>query len=865
MIVPTKKINDFIENTQTHCSYKYIVLYLLIHKKFHDTEITESQLAIDFNSFYLLRGKLGLLREYEPHCKPSESYNSKKTLKTPLNIFLKENLIIYEKRNNEKIIKIQFSFDESTIKLLEDNIISYFQEYLFDDPKDIRELLKIWNMQFKDNFTQSKKQQFYDKYYLKLYNKTFILKKPSKDFSASMKIEYVDNSGPIFIVQRNSQIDVVSNPNSDFNYEEDAATANLHALREKLLEENIIIEENKKLILKENQFFLSPSTASQFVSGTTSNGKTDWKLDNGLRLKDILQMRDLMNPEFSLLSKKSEFPGYGALMAFFIDKWYNMSIDSTPSQNPINVNYFLKFFDSFGLPVYKDYKGKDNPRKFRFFNIFTNNFASTDTLADFRKPRNFGCIHGLNNRRDCDNRNCEYFKDRTHSCDRSKELIWTVSSQSEKDYTFASDYLISIQNDLLKGQKLDFSLIYSILYYNTEPNEEISSPKSQFIKDFHFSDKEFLIIFDNSEKIEPDLNSSEDTSILNSGIGNSEKKKYPSKQNSIENDFPLSKEDICFKNTTSSFKFTEKYLNLDNAIYDVVQIEDFEDLLKNNKQIILYGPPGTGKTYLAQILAEKISHSHYEIVQFHPSYSYEDFIEGIDAVPSRNNDSVIYKPNSRIFRNLCQYAQTYSNKNVVLIIDEINRGDLSRIFGECILGLEPSYRGKLNISTPLSRYLKPLRIPENLFIIGTMNSLDRSISIVDYALRRRFLFIKISPNHSVLKKWQEKHPIENNEQNRNLHRLLSTKMLKDDMTFYKVINGLFERLNQMINKDRFLSENHKIGHTYFFVKSFREFNVNWNYKIIPMLEEFLNFNTKQLKNYSLSKILEALYDNSTQN
>jgi len=269
------------------------------------------------------------------------------------------------------------------------------------------------------------------------------------------------------------------------------------------------------------------------------------------------------------------------------------------------------------------------------------------------------------------------------------------------------------------------------------------------------------------------------------------------------------------------------------------QLEEVKRLLLTHKQLILYGPPGTGKTYLAQVLAQEVAGEKYEIIQFHPSYSYEDFIEGIDTVPSSDNKSVMFLPKARIFRQLCEKAISLKDQLVVLIIDEINRGDLSRIFGEIIIGLEVSYRDNIEITTPLSGALGKLKIPSNLFIIGTMNSLDRSISIVDYAIRRRFSFYLMMPDFKVLKKWLDTN-IDESEDGE------------------KVLN-LFLNLNSKIKKDeQRLGEHYQIGHSYFFVKNEEEMKNRWKYMIKPLLEEYLNHKKEYLDDYRYETLIKDL-------
>lgn len=167
------------------------------------------------------------------------------------------------------------------------------------------------------------------------------------------------------------------------------------------------------------------------------------------------------------------------------------------------------------------------------------------------------------------------------------------------------------------------------------------------------------------------------------------------------------------------------------------------------RSVVLYGPPGTGKTYLARAAARALTgddepgpDSRWRIVQFHPSYAYEDFIQGLK--PDLEKKDLRYVLRQGPFLELCQAAEDDPDEFFVLIIDEINRGDPARIFGELLYALE--YRGQ-PVDLPLGGQLT---VPPNLVIIGTMNSVDRSVALVDYALRRRFGFVRISPDPDVI-------------------------------------------------------------------------------------------------------------------
>ncbi|MEA1961328.1 MAG: AAA family ATPase [Bacillota bacterium] len=196
-----------------------------------------------------------------------------------------------------------------------------------------------------------------------------------------------------------------------------------------------------------------------------------------------------------------------------------------------------------------------------------------------------------------------------------------------------------------------------------------------------------------------------------------------------------------------------------------------EGVLKRKKQVILYGPPGTGKTYWAEKVcseaaARKVFGKTFDSLDvneqmvirgngrdaglvrmccFHPSYGYEDFIEGIRA--SVSNGQTLFSLQAGIFKKLCNDAGENPDRDYYLIIDEINRGDISRIFGELITIIEVGKRGKQIL---LSISGESFSVPQNLYIVGTMNTADRSIALLDVALRRRFGFVELMPDTEVL-------------------------------------------------------------------------------------------------------------------
>ncbi|GGV06945.1 DUF4357 domain-containing protein [Streptomyces spectabilis] len=187
-------------------------------------------------------------------------------------------------------------------------------------------------------------------------------------------------------------------------------------------------------------------------------------------------------------------------------------------------------------------------------------------------------------------------------------------------------------------------------------------------------------------------------------------------------------------------------------------LQDVRQLLDDERQLIFYGPPGTGKTYLAQELAEFFGggREQVELVQFHPSYSYEDFFEGFRPREDPGTHEVAFRLTAGPLREFAELARREGNRHIphFLVIDEINRANLAKVFGELYFLLE--YRDR---SVRLTYSDEDFFLPRNLFIIGTMNTADRSIALVDAAMRRRFAFIELSPRieptRGLLRTWLE--------------------------------------------------------------------------------------------------------------
>lgn len=258
-----------------------------------------------------------------------------------------------------------------------------------------------------------------------------------------------------------------------------------------------------------------------------------------------------------------------------------------------------------------------------------------------------------------------------------------------------------------------------------------------------------------------------------------------------------------------------KYLwkNPDNGDQEV---DEHIALLKQCQQIILQGPPGTGKTYQAKKIAKQLTDegeqgNDWELIQFHPSYNYEDFVRGIKI--TTENDNIVYETVNRILVQMAERASADENNNYVLIIDEINRANVSAVLGELIYALE--YRGEPVSTTYSINGNAKITLPTNLYIIGTMNTADRTIGQIDYAVRRRFAFVTLLPDAEVVRKESK-----------------ANNAVK-----------LFNTVQEMFEGETYLSPDyHKndvaIGHTYFLADN-NELKNKIQYQVIPILEEYL--------------------------
>jgi 5-methylcytosine-specific restriction enzyme B len=333
-----------------------------------------------------------------------------------------------------------------------------------------------------------------------------------------------------------------------------------------------------------------------------------------------------------------------------------------------------------------------------------------------------------------------------------------------------------------------------------------------------------------------------------------EKLEIPVHWNDLKNNAALQHCEVFINNQGSLFKLTEeeydiireiidnkniitekllqssnikKYKFTDDSDKPFISESDFLQtvaLLKRKKNIILQGPPGVGKTFIARKLAyeimQEVKDANIEMVQFHQSYSYEDFIQGLRPTQKGGFDL-----RDGIFYSFCQRALAHPDRPFFFIIDEINRGNLSKIFGELMMLIEADKREeKFALKLTYAEDEEDrFYVPSNLYIIGTMNTADRSLAIVDYALRRRFAFITLQPDYG-----------------NNFRSFLASKGLSAGMVEH--ICSAVIKVNSKIKEDINLGEGFQIGHSYFCTFTMNEDENKWwneilSFELKPLLEE----------------------------
>lgn len=266
-----------------------------------------------------------------------------------------------------------------------------------------------------------------------------------------------------------------------------------------------------------------------------------------------------------------------------------------------------------------------------------------------------------------------------------------------------------------------------------------------------------------------------------------------------------------------------------------------EEMLKDSRQIIFKGPPGTGKTFIAKHLAQYVAGAKgkVELVQFHPSYSYEDFVQGYRPTVETDGGAGFRRVDGPLVR-LARLASTNPSQNYVLVIDEMNRGNVAKVFGELYFLLE--YRGEaMRLQYSLDDDEDDLfELPPNLYVIGTMNTADQSIALMDSALRRRFRFIDLYPTEGecagLLSRWLDTH---------------------GKLDEFGWLPDVLELANSELG-DREVA----VGPSYFLVKpeqlSEERIEMLWRHAVLPYLEEQFFGDPGRVKSFELGTLRKAL-------
>lgn len=390
--------------------------------------------------------------------------------------------------------------------------------------------------------------------------------------------------------------------------------------------------------------------------------------------------------------------------------------------------------------------------------------------------------------------------------------------------------------------------------------------QSQIYEDYHWakiypkavsrgcSKKVFFVVGTGSEGLNVHIDSNERDGYIASNHECAQKIKDDSRlEISVDELENLSEQDLiniivkfCEHKIVDFLKFGIEF-KIAECLFELNRLTMIKNL-KANKNIILHGAPGTGKTFMAKKIAENMG-ADSAFVQFHPSYDYTDFVEGLRPYMVEGKSEIGFKRMDGVFKGFCKEALANPDRDYVFIIDEINRGDLSKIFGELFFTVDPGYRGERGrVKTQYQNLVDAetdcdgnpdkfsgdgFYIPENVYIIGTMNDIDRSVESMDFAMRRRFAFYEITAEQSMSMLTQE------------AFQKVSAQKANAAFADVDELKSRMRSLNEaIISSDLELSADYQIGAAYFlnfalYAGDDRAFEYLWDNHLNPVLKEYL--------------------------
>lgn len=395
---------------------------------------------------------------------------------------------------------------------------------------------------------------------------------------------------------------------------------------------------------------------------------------------------------------------------------------------------------------------------------------------------------------------------------KQKNIIIPIYNNDDSILTLKSNYKELVQENYLKGKKISLSNLAAWIFRFTSFDFEVAPSEKQFSRVVEKTVRKYLKITKNDYLwlFENDLSVNRLVPSTN-GITGVELRNHFSfedgKSPEIQSAAP---QDAC-QISEIPRDTLERYLALNG---DNPSDDDIIDILKTKKQIVLTGVPGVGKSRYTQMLCNNPFFNHTKTIQFHASYSYEDFI-GAEILKT-DFDGTYVTTRKGTFLDFANEAYQHPDENYLFVIDELNRGNIAEIFGETILALDRDY------TVDLSREyegISKLRLPENFYIVATMNTSDRNIAFLDLAIRRRFAFVPLLPNYDFL---SEEVVLEGFDLG-NILRVINQRIL-DTLKDSELVLG----------QSYFIPQKSTEG----YVWDFEKFKNQFNFVLLPTLKEY---------------------------